>query len=85
MPDQPVLLVDDADGVRMLTLNRPDAYNSLTVELKETLLAELRWAAGEPTVRAVVITGAGRAFCAGQDLREHVEVLNADGDASMRT
>ncbi|HEY3261332.1 MAG TPA: enoyl-CoA hydratase-related protein [Pseudonocardiaceae bacterium] len=85
MPDQPVLLVDDAGGVRTLTLNRPDAYNSFTAELKETLLAELRWAAGEPTVRAVVITGAGRAFSAGQDLREHVEVLNADGDAPMRT
>jgi len=80
-----VLLVDDAGGVRTLTLNRPDAYNSLTAELKETLLAELRWAASEQSVRAVVITGAGRAFSAGQDLREHVEVLNADGDAPMRT
>ena len=80
-----MLLVDDAGGVRTLTLNRPDAYNSLTAELKETLLAELRWAASEQSVRAVVITGAGRAFSAGQDLREHVEVLNADGDAPMRT
>jgi len=85
VPDQPVLLVDDADGVRTLTMNRPDAYNSFTAELKETLLAELRWAAGEPAVRAVVITGAGRAFSAGQDLREHVEVLNADGDTPMST
>lgn len=85
MPDQPVLLVDDADGVRMITLNRPDAYNSFTTELKETLLAELRWAATEPTVRAVVITGAGRAFSAGQDLRQHVEVLNSDAQAPMST
>ena len=85
MADQPVLLVDDADGVRVLTLNRPDAYNAFTTELKETLLAELRWAASEPSVRAVVITGAGRAFSAGQDLREHVEVLNADSNAPMST
>ena len=85
MPDQPVLLVDDTAGVRTLTLNRPDAYNSFTAELKETLLAELRWAATEPAVRAVVITGAGRAFSAGQDLREHIEVLNADRAAPMST
>ena len=85
MPDQPVLLVDDTDGVRTLTLNRPDAYNSFTAELKETLLAELRWAATEPSVRVVVLTGAGRAFSAGQDLREHVEVLNADSQNPMST
>ena len=85
MPDQPVLLIDDSDGVRTLTLNRPDAYNSFTTELKETLLAELRWAATEPSVRAVVITGAGKAFSAGQDLREHVEVLNADEGPPMST
>lgn len=80
-----MLLVSDAGGVRTLTLNRPDSYNSFTAELKETLLAELRWAATEPSVRAIVITGAGRAFSAGQDLREHIEVLNADGDAPMST
>jgi 2-(1,2-epoxy-1,2-dihydrophenyl)acetyl-CoA isomerase len=83
--DQPVLLVDDTDGVRTLTLNRPDAFNAFNVELKETLLAELRWAATEPSVRAVVITGAGRAFSAGQDLREHIEVLNADSRSPMST
>lgn len=85
MADQPVLLVDDTDGVRTLILNRPEAFNALTVELKETLLAELRWAATEPSVRAVVISGAGRAFSAGQDLREHIEVLNADSRSPMST
>jgi 2-(1,2-epoxy-1,2-dihydrophenyl)acetyl-CoA isomerase len=83
--DQPVLIVDDAGGVRTLTLNRPDAYNSFNVELKETLLAELRRAADERTVRAVVVTGAGKAFGAGQDLREHASMLEADGDAPMNT
>jgi 2-(1,2-epoxy-1,2-dihydrophenyl)acetyl-CoA isomerase len=85
MPDQPVLLVDDTGGVRTLTLNRPDAYNAFNTELKETLLAQLRWAAREAAVRAVVLTGAGRAFSAGQDLREHVEVLNAQSQAPMNT
>ncbi|MCP3798617.1 enoyl-CoA hydratase-related protein [Allokutzneria sp. A3M-2-11 16] len=73
------LLVGDSDGVRTLTLNRPDAFNSLTVGLKEQLLAALHDAAGDPAVRALVLTGAGRAFCAGQDLKEHVRLLS-DGD-----
>jgi 2-(1,2-epoxy-1,2-dihydrophenyl)acetyl-CoA isomerase len=85
VPDPQVLLVDDTDGVRTLTLNRPAAYNSFTTELKEALLAELLAAAGDAAVRAVVITGTGRAFSAGQDLREHVEVLTAGGDAPMNT
>ena len=85
MPDQPVLLAEDADGVRILTLNRPDAYNAFNVELKETLLSELRWAAGEESVRAVVLTGAGRAFSAGQDLKEHIASLGAPDGTQMRT
>lgn len=85
MSDQPVLLIEDTKGVRTLTLNRPDAYNSFTTELKETLLAELRWAATDPAVRAIVLTGSGKAFSAGQDLREHIEVLNADAEQPMST
>ena len=66
-----VLRVEDADpGVRTLTLDRPDALNALDRELKEVLLAALRAAARDRAVRAIVLTGAGRAFCAGQDLRE---------------
>jgi 2-(1,2-epoxy-1,2-dihydrophenyl)acetyl-CoA isomerase len=83
--DQPVLLAEDADGVRTLTLNRPDAFNSFNAELKETLLSELRWAAGESSVRAILLTGAGKAFSAGQDLREHIEALGAADGAPMRT
>ncbi|HEY8374766.1 MAG TPA: enoyl-CoA hydratase-related protein [Pseudonocardiaceae bacterium] len=82
---QPVLLVEDTDGVRTLTLNRPEVYNSLTVALKEELLAAVRAAAEDPSVRAVVITGAGRAFCAGQDLKEHVELLKSGDPAPLRT
>ncbi|SFB51735.1 2-(1,2-epoxy-1,2-dihydrophenyl)acetyl-CoA isomerase [Amycolatopsis marina] len=85
MTTDDVLLTADADGVRTLTLNRPKAYNSLTVELKERLLAALREAAADDAVRAVVLTGAGKAFCAGQDLKEHVGLLQAGDPAPLRT
>lgn len=85
MTTEDVLLTADADGVRTLTLNRPKAYNSLTVELKERLLAGLREAAAAPDVRAVVLTGAGKAFCAGQDLKEHVGLLQAEDPSPLRT
>ena len=70
----------DLDGaVATITLNRPQARNALTAELKTALLGALRQAASSPQVRAVLITGAGQAFCAGQDLREHADLLGADG------
>jgi 2-(1,2-epoxy-1,2-dihydrophenyl)acetyl-CoA isomerase len=62
-----------ADGIATITLDRPDALNALTVAMKEALLAALRAAARDWAVRAVVLTGAGRAFCAGQDLKERLE------------
>jgi len=64
------VLRETADGVLTLTLNRPDALNSFTIEMKEALLAELKEAAREKSVRVVILTGAGRAFSAGQDLKE---------------
>ncbi|WP_033295130.1 enoyl-CoA hydratase-related protein [Amycolatopsis jejuensis] len=85
MTTSDVLLTADADGVRTLTLNRPEAYNSLTVELKERLIAELRAAADDADVRAVVLTGTGKAFCAGQDLKEHVGLLQANDPAPLHT
>ncbi|TMZ38312.1 enoyl-CoA hydratase, partial [Klebsiella pneumoniae] len=80
-----MLLTSDADGVRTLTLNRPRAYNSLTVELKERLLTALKEAAEDDTVRAVVLTGAGKAFCAGQDLKEHIGMLRSGDPAPLNT
>lgn len=85
MTSSDVLLTADAEGVRTLTLNRPKAYNSMTVELKELLLSALREAAADPEVRAVVITGSGKAFCAGQDLKEHVGLLQAGDPAPLHT
>ncbi|MGH3858624.1 enoyl-CoA hydratase-related protein [Actinokineospora sp.] len=79
------LLIEDQAGVRTLTLNRPDAFNSLTVELKEDLLAALEDAAADDSVRAVVLTGAGKAFCAGQDLKEHMALLAAGDPAPLST
>jgi 2-(1,2-epoxy-1,2-dihydrophenyl)acetyl-CoA isomerase len=70
----------DLDGaVATITLNRPQARNALTAELKTELLRAVRQAGSSPEVRAVLITGAGQAFCAGQDLREHAELLGAAG------
>jgi 2-(1,2-epoxy-1,2-dihydrophenyl)acetyl-CoA isomerase len=63
------------DAVATITLNRPQARNALTAEMKDALLAAVRKAEAEAAVRAVILTGAGEAFCSGQDLREHAEVL----------
>ena len=57
-------------GVAWLTLDRPDALNALDWATKQALLAALREAAADETVRAVAIGGRGRAFCVGEDLRE---------------
>jgi 2-(1,2-epoxy-1,2-dihydrophenyl)acetyl-CoA isomerase len=59
-----------SDGVLTITLNRPDVLNALNRATHEGVLAGLRQAAGDPGIRAVVITGAGRGFCVGQDLQE---------------
>jgi 2-(1,2-epoxy-1,2-dihydrophenyl)acetyl-CoA isomerase len=63
------------EGVATITLSRPDQMNSLDLATKEALLAAVRQAADDTAVRCVVITGSGRAFCVGQDLREHIELI----------
>jgi 2-(1,2-epoxy-1,2-dihydrophenyl)acetyl-CoA isomerase len=73
-----------AGAVATITFNRPDAMNALDVPTKEALLAALRSASADESVRAVVLTGTGRAFCVGQDLREHVQKLQA-GDPPLST
>ena len=61
---------DDAPGVVRLTLQRPDAFNALSEALIDAVTEALTRIAGDPAVRVVVLAGAGRAFCAGHDLRE---------------
>jgi enoyl-CoA hydratase/carnithine racemase len=65
-----MLLRADAGGVVTLTLNRPTQFNSLSMELVSALQAELERIGEDPQARVVVIAGAGKAFCAGHDLKE---------------
>jgi 2-(1,2-epoxy-1,2-dihydrophenyl)acetyl-CoA isomerase len=70
-----VLLTDRDDGVATLTLNRPDSLNSFDGALREALHEALAELTADRSCRAIVLTGAGRAFGVGQDLREHVATL----------
>ena len=69
-PEPLVLQERDGRGIATLTLNRPQAFNALSVALLEALQAALDQLAQDDTVRAVVIAAAGKAFCAGHDLKE---------------
>ena len=69
----------DADGVATITLLRP----GLSSALRRDLLGVVRDVAADPSVRAVLLTGTGRAFCVGQDLAEHVESLRGDAGTSL--
>jgi 2-(1,2-epoxy-1,2-dihydrophenyl)acetyl-CoA isomerase len=71
---------EDAGGVATLTLQRP----GLSHALRTDLLSAVRDVAADDSVRAVVLTGSGRAFCVGQDLAEHVEALRSDAATSLR-
>ncbi len=67
---EPVLLIDKSDGVTTLTLNRPDALNALSTELRNALTQTLSELRGDADTRVLILTGNGRAFCAGLDLKE---------------
>ncbi len=79
------VLLERTGAVAVLTLNRPDALNALVVEMKVALHEAVEQIADDDGVRAVVLTGAGRAFCVGQDLREHAELLEAGDPAPLST
>jgi enoyl-CoA hydratase/carnithine racemase len=70
---EPLVLVERADGVVTLTLNRPDRRNAITGPLVEELIRALEDVARTPADRALVLTGAGGAFCSGMDLSAPVE------------
>jgi enoyl-CoA hydratase len=81
----PLLLVDEpAPHVRQLTLNRPDQLNAMTSELCEALHGQLRAIGAERACRAVIVTGAGRGFCAGLDLHGYGAAPQNDGSDEPR-
>jgi enoyl-CoA hydratase len=79
--DEPILLVEDLGPVRRLTMNRPKSLNALNGELIEALSAALATAATDDAVHVLVLRGAGRAFCAGYDLKEDASAGALDSAA----
>jgi enoyl-CoA hydratase len=75
---EPVLLVDKSEGIATLTLNRPKAMNALSRELRRAIVKGFEELDGDDGVGAVILTGAGRAFCAGLDLKE-LSGMSGDG------
>ncbi|WNI17837.1 enoyl-CoA hydratase/isomerase family protein [Actinacidiphila sp. ITFR-21] len=73
------VLYEVGDGLATVTLNRPEAMNALDTHTKNALRDALLAARADQAVRAVLLTAAGRAFCVGQDLKEHVGTLAAGG------
>ena len=71
---EPSLLIERGEGFRVLSLNRPDRLNAFNEEMHLALRAALDEAAGDPACRALLLTGSGRAFCAGQDLSERARM-----------
>jgi enoyl-CoA hydratase len=69
----PPVLARGEGPVQVITLNRPDRLNAVNAQMYRDLLRFMRCAGNDPEVRAVVLTGAGRAFCSGADLKAHRE------------
>jgi len=76
------VLLDQHDGFAVVTLNRPEAMNALSRELRAEFVAVFQRCAEDPEVRVLILTGAGRAFCAGFDLKEmgSSEAANTAGE-----
>lgn len=79
------VVVEREGAVATVRFNRPEAMNALDIATKEALLSALTEVAEDPSVRCVVLTGSGRAFCVGQDLREHVGLLQRDDPSLWET
>lgn len=84
MEDEPVLRAF-ADGIAILTLNRPDNLNAASEAMMRSLEGQLRAVAYLPDLRVVILTGTGRAFCAGGDLIEFEAALRAGGTKLIDT
>jgi 2-(1,2-epoxy-1,2-dihydrophenyl)acetyl-CoA isomerase len=77
--------LDVADGVATVALDRPEGMNALTLDAKRGLLEAVGAVRADSSLRALVLTGRGRAFCVGQDLREHAALLDAGDPAPLST
>ncbi|WP_434596074.1 enoyl-CoA hydratase/isomerase family protein [Streptomyces sp. A5-4] len=75
------VLYEVTDGLATITINRPDAMNAMNTEAKVALRDAVQAAGADTAVRAVLLTATGRAFCVGQDLKEHISTLTADREA----
>lgn len=73
MNEEATVLIEDISGVRIITLNRPDRLNALNDSIMAPLAVAVREAADDPAVGVVVVTGAGRGFCSGGDLKGNRE------------
>jgi 2-(1,2-epoxy-1,2-dihydrophenyl)acetyl-CoA isomerase len=78
------ILFEKQNGVAVITLNRPQALNAFTLQMNAELQDALKDADGDPAVRCFLITGAGRAFCAGQDLKARTAEQRGSLGASLR-
>ena len=79
------VLFDVKDNIATITLNRPEAYNSVNTALAHGLIDALQQCKDDDTIRTIVLTGSGKAFCAGQDLKEvTTPELNPGFDTLMK-
>lgn len=81
MPDFQTILTDLSEGIFTITLNRPEVYNAFNEQMTTDLQAALKEAAKNDEIRVVVITGEGKAFCSGQDLKD---APSGSGKRSLR-
>ena len=81
---EPLVLREAQDGVLTLTLNRPDQFNALSLEMMSALQAELKAVAQDASIRVVVLAGQGRAFCAGHDLKQMLSMVDQADPAKVQ-
>ena len=78
MPTFETILLDVADGIATITLNRPDRLNAFNTQMMRDMIAAFDATDADDSVRAVIVTGAGRGFCAGADLAAGGDTFNYD-------
>src|ERR1035437_299019 len=80
MPDFQTILTTLSEGIFTITLNRPEVYNAFNEQLTTDLLDAFKEAAKNDAIRVVIVTGAGKAFCSGQDLKDAPSIAHDAGN-----